>query len=78
MLKFQQFKSAFNKRKTFIQCFEHAECIVIDIFAHCLHRRDTQRYSGAILGKPVMQIGDPRDGFFLSHPQTHDRFLYKV
>ena len=36
MLKFQQFKSAFKqykvKCKTFIQCFEHAECIVIDIF----------------------------------------------
>ena len=39
MFKFQQFKSAFNvvykvKRKTlnFIQCFEHAECIAIDIF----------------------------------------------
>ena len=56
MLKFQQFKSAFNKRKTFIQCFEHAECIAIDIFDHCLRRCDTQRYSGAILGKPVMQI----------------------
>ena len=33
MLKLEQFKSAFNvERKTFIQCFEHAECIAIDIF----------------------------------------------
>ena len=41
MLSFQRFKSAFNLvlksncaflLKTFIQCFEHAECIAIDIF----------------------------------------------
>ena len=36
MLKFQQFKLAFSvayiKSKTFIQCFEHAECIAIDTF----------------------------------------------
>ena len=24
----------------------------------------------------VMPIGDPRDGFFLFHPHTHDGFLY--
>ena len=37
MLKFQQFKSAFNvvKSKTFIQCFEHAECLAIDINLTC-------------------------------------------
>ena len=38
MLKFQQFKSARPsmwykvKWKTFVQCFEHTECIAIDIF----------------------------------------------
>ena len=32
MLKFQQFKSAKVKRKIFIQCLEHTECIAIDIF----------------------------------------------
>ena len=25
-----------------------------------------------------MPIGDPRDGFFLSHPHTHDRSLYSL
>ena len=35
MLKFQQFRPSMGfkvKRKSFIQCFEHAECIAIDIF----------------------------------------------
>ena len=37
MWKFQQIKLALNvvykvKRKTFIQCFEHTECITSDIF----------------------------------------------
>ena len=35
MLKFQQFRPSTGlkvKHKSFIQCFEHAECIAIDIF----------------------------------------------